>query len=91
TLPYDAVVAIEDSVDLTDGRLRVYSRDGSVLQVGYNGSSREVVSGFVDMLRDMSLGLGVTFGSHDAATAAASMLTFPVGPAIDRRPNAVLN
>ncbi|MEC5148774.1 hypothetical protein [Cryobacterium sp. GrIS_2_6] len=91
TLPYDAVVAIEDSVDLADGRLRVHPRDGAVLQVGYNGSSREVVSGFVDLLRDMSLGSKVSFGSHDAATAAASMLTFPVGPAIDRRPNAVLN
>ncbi|TFB90702.1 hypothetical protein E3O44_03720 [Cryobacterium algoricola] len=91
TLPYDAVVAIEDSVDLTDGRLRVHSRDGSVLQIGYNGSSREVVSGFVDLLRDMSLGSAVTVGSPEAATLAASMLTFPVGPAVDRRPNAVLN
>ncbi|WBM80722.1 hypothetical protein KIV56_04900 [Cryobacterium breve] len=90
TSPYDAVVAVEDSVDLTDGRLRVYSRDGTALQVGYNGSSREVVSRFVDLLRDMSLATAETLRTPDTAPVA-SMLTFPVGPAVDRRPNAVLN
>jgi len=73
-VPYDAVVAIEDSVDLTDGCLRVFSRDGGVLQVGYNGSSREVVSGLVDLLRGMALGSAATVTAHAAAAAAHALV-----------------
>jgi len=91
TLAYDAVVAIEDSVDLTDGRLRVYARDGSTLQVDYNGSSREVISAFADLLRARALCSAAAVAAHAAATAAAHGLLFSVGPAVDRRPNAVLN
>ncbi|WP_372595360.1 hypothetical protein [Actinotalea sp.] len=45
------LLAIEESVDLLDGRLVLTVRDGPALRVSYNGSSRDLIRGFVDTVR----------------------------------------
>ena len=45
------LVAMEESVDLLDGRLVLVARDGPSLRVSYNGSSRDLIRGFVDVVR----------------------------------------
>jgi hypothetical protein len=50
-VPAGSVAALRDVVDLLDGRLTVYSRDGNALTVPYNGSARANVQRLVDALR----------------------------------------
>ncbi|MDO8106559.1 hypothetical protein Q6348_05040 [Isoptericola sp. b441] len=47
----DRIVALEDSVELLDGRLSVRVLDEKPMTVGYNGASRDVVGEFVAALR----------------------------------------
>ncbi len=45
------LLAIEESVNLLDGRLLLYTREGPALRVAFNGASRDTVRGFVDVVR----------------------------------------
>jgi hypothetical protein len=54
TIAYDEIAAIEDRVDLLDGRLALRMLDGSTVAVGYSGSSHLVVSRLVALLRELS-------------------------------------
>lgn len=65
------VLAIEDSVDLLDGRLALRLADERPLVVSYNGASHDVVATFVTALRQQVRG-GVP--PADAAPAAAPSL-----------------
>lgn len=53
-VPYSDVVAVLDTVDLLDGRLTVFTRDGATLSVRYNGSARENVTRLVSAIRAAS-------------------------------------
>lgn len=52
TIPSAQVVAIRDVVSMLDGRLSVYTHDGAVVSVRYNGSGRANVTRLVTGLRD---------------------------------------
>jgi len=43
SLAYEQIAALRDSVNLLDGRLTIYARDGSVLVLPYNGTSRALI------------------------------------------------
>ena len=56
TVPYDAISAIEHSVDLLDGRLTVHTTTAQPeVRIGYNGSSRELVDALVAVIREAYL------------------------------------
>lgn len=45
------LLAIEESVNLLDGRLLMYALEGPALRVAFNGASRDTVREFVDVVR----------------------------------------
>ncbi|BCJ39731.1 hypothetical protein GCM10010168_78130 [Actinoplanes ianthinogenes] len=57
-LPFDHVVAIEDSVCLLDGRLGLHTADGGMLVIPYNGASRAPMQRLAGMLRGSYLPFG---------------------------------
>lgn len=69
----EQVLAIEDSVDLLDGRLVLRIADERPLSVSYNGASRDVVGQFVTALRSQVRG--------GAAAPAATPAAEPAGQA----------
>ena len=50
-VPLTEVAAVLDTVNLLDGRLHLHTRDGRVLTLAYDGSSRDRVRRLVDGLR----------------------------------------
>lgn len=54
-LPYDRIVAIEESVKLLDGRLLLGTADGLALTIAYNGSSQPLIENLTRLLRDSYL------------------------------------
>lgn len=56
TIPYDAISAIEHSVDLLDGRLTVHTTsEEPEVTIRYNGSSRELADALVTVVREQYL------------------------------------
>jgi hypothetical protein len=53
-VPYDQVAATVTSTDLLDGRLVVHTLAGDRVAVRFSGSSADVVTGFVDLLRTLA-------------------------------------
>ncbi|WP_436534236.1 hypothetical protein [Actinoplanes sp. HUAS TT8] len=54
-LPFDQIVAIEDSVRLLDGRLTLRTATGLEVTIPYNGSSAPLIGDLVRLLRDSYL------------------------------------
>ncbi|GAA4608946.1 hypothetical protein BJY16_007090 [Actinoplanes octamycinicus] len=50
-LPFDHIVAIEDSVCLLDGRLGLHTADGAAVVIPYNGASRAPIQRLAGLLR----------------------------------------
>jgi hypothetical protein len=55
---YSQLAVITESVNLLDGRLTLRTIAGDEFTVPYNGSSEDVISGFVDMLRGLAVPTG---------------------------------
>lgn len=53
SLVADELLAIDESVDLLDGRLLMYAKEGPALRVSFNGASRDTVRSFVDVVRGL--------------------------------------
>jgi hypothetical protein len=54
-LPFDRIVAIEQSVRLLDGRLTIRSATGEQVLIPYNGSSQPLIDELIRLLRDSYL------------------------------------
>ncbi|MFI1990895.1 hypothetical protein [Actinoplanes sp. NPDC020271] len=54
-VPLDRIVAIEESVQLLDGRLTVHTTDGGALVVNFNGSAKEPIRNLVQLVRQRYL------------------------------------
>ena len=54
-IAYSSIVAIEDSVDLLDGRLILHTDTGAAMTLPYNGSSQRLMGRLVNLLRELSL------------------------------------
>ncbi|BCY10842.1 hypothetical protein [Actinoplanes sp. L3-i22] len=61
-LPFDRIVAIEDSVRMLDGRYTLHTLDGPPIAIRYNGSSRPLVLELTRLLRESYLPFGVVPG-----------------------------
>ncbi len=53
SLAADELLAIEESVNLLDGRLLLVAKEGPSLRVSFNGASRDTVRSFVDVVRGL--------------------------------------
>jgi hypothetical protein len=53
-IPYDRVAAVGTSVDLLDGRLTVHALTGAPVDVRYSGSSGDVITELVELLRELA-------------------------------------
>ncbi|WP_282943813.1 hypothetical protein [Cellulomonas endometrii] len=53
-IPYDRVAAVGTSVDLLDGRLTVHALTGAPVEVRYSGSSGDVITELVELLRELA-------------------------------------
>jgi hypothetical protein len=78
-LGYGDIVAVTDTVDLVDGRLRILARTGETLAVPYNGSSQQVITRLADVLGTQSLvaagpAPAVRLAAPDAPPAALDLL-----------------
>ncbi|WEO77364.1 hypothetical protein BJQ94_18760 [Cryobacterium sp. SO2] len=76
SLYYGDIVAVTDTVDLVDGRLRILARTGETLTVPYNGSSQEVITRLADLLGELSR-------PAPAPTGAVSLPDTAAVPALD--------
>jgi hypothetical protein len=66
-LPFDRIVAIEDSVRMLDGRLVLHTLDGPPIVIAYNGSSKSLVRELTRLLRESYLPFSVVPGPDPAA------------------------
>ena len=81
-VPAGAVAGVRDTVDLLDGRLAVYDRDGGSVRIGYNGSAAATVGELVDHLtatlpsRRAPAGPGVALGRGDLGRDDVDLVAF---------------
>lgn len=54
-VPFDQILAIEESTDLLDGRLTLHPATGAPISIGFNASARGQIREFVAMLRGLYL------------------------------------
>jgi len=80
TVPLTHVVAVQESVDLLDGRLTVRTDDGAVLAVRFNGSARTQVTRLVDVLRAGAVGGGPSAAGRALDAAGRAVAPSPLDP-----------
>lgn len=76
-VPLDQVAALESSVNLLDGRLRIHTVDGGSVAVGYNAADDTPVRELITLLREMYAPLDPA--ASDMAAAGRGRTTLDLG------------